>query len=287
MSDTPAQPAAAGPSGVIHDIGYQRYAGARLGRGYATWSLYVHTLRTSFGLGRRARAKVLPWLLLGVVYGIAIVVTVIETQFPAVGDVFTYLEFLNLVFTPMALFVAVIAPELVSRDLGNKLLPLYLARPIARLDYPLAKLGGLVTAVLVLLVGPQLIMYVGNVLDTRSFGETDDLLKGLAIAVIHALVMSSFGLVLASITGRRALAAGIIAGLYLLGTAVLGVLAGAGFEHIAGMFTPTTLVSGTQKWLFDTGFDPGPYGAVYALITAWLFVICAGLFLNRYRKVEA
>jgi ABC-2 type transport system permease protein len=49
------------PSGVIHDIGYQRYTGPRLGRGYAIRSLYLHSLRTAFGLGRSAKAKIFPW----------------------------------------------------------------------------------------------------------------------------------------------------------------------------------------------------------------------------------
>ena len=40
------------PAGVIHDIGYQRYTGPRLGRRYVAGSLYVHGLRTAFGLGR-------------------------------------------------------------------------------------------------------------------------------------------------------------------------------------------------------------------------------------------
>ena len=54
-------------TGVIHDIGYQRYRGPRLGRGYAARSLYLHSLRTAFGLGRSAKAKVFPWLIVGIV----------------------------------------------------------------------------------------------------------------------------------------------------------------------------------------------------------------------------
>ena len=60
MSDWPA-------TGVIHDIGYQRYTGPRLGRGYAVRSLYAHGLRTAFGLGRSAKAKIFPWSVVGIV----------------------------------------------------------------------------------------------------------------------------------------------------------------------------------------------------------------------------
>src|SRR5439155_3395446 len=50
-------------SDVIHDIGYRSYDGPRLGRGYATRSLLVHSLRGAYGLGRSGKSKVLPMLL--------------------------------------------------------------------------------------------------------------------------------------------------------------------------------------------------------------------------------
>ena len=37
------------------------------------------------------------------------------------------------------LFCAVVAPELVSRDLRGGVLPLYFSRPLTRIDYALAK----------------------------------------------------------------------------------------------------------------------------------------------------
>ena len=50
-------------TGVIHDIGYQRYSGQRLGRRHIVGALYLHGLRAAFGLGRsasdaRSRAEV-------------------------------------------------------------------------------------------------------------------------------------------------------------------------------------------------------------------------------------
>ena len=54
-------------AGVIHDIGYQRYEGPRLGRGALFGSLYVHGLRAAFGLGRPAKSKIFPWGVAGIV----------------------------------------------------------------------------------------------------------------------------------------------------------------------------------------------------------------------------
>ena len=53
-------------TGAIHDIGYRHYDGPRLGASYIRRSLFVETLRGAFGLGRSARSKVMPFLLLAV-----------------------------------------------------------------------------------------------------------------------------------------------------------------------------------------------------------------------------
>ena len=47
-------------SSAIHDIGFRHYAGPRLGRSWAFRSLAVDTFRGAFGIGRGAKAKVVP-----------------------------------------------------------------------------------------------------------------------------------------------------------------------------------------------------------------------------------
>src|SRR5215472_19362553 len=57
----PADPATATTkTGVIHDLGYRRYEGPRLGRAAIIRALIWHGFRTAFGLGRGAKAKVVP-----------------------------------------------------------------------------------------------------------------------------------------------------------------------------------------------------------------------------------
>ena len=53
-------------AGVIHDIGFRHYDGPRLGRGWIVRSLLVETFRGAFGFGRPAKAKVMPWVLIGI-----------------------------------------------------------------------------------------------------------------------------------------------------------------------------------------------------------------------------
>ena len=50
------------PEGRVFDLGYRRYDGAREGRARARQALFVNGIRTCFGLGRGAWAKMLPIL---------------------------------------------------------------------------------------------------------------------------------------------------------------------------------------------------------------------------------
>src|SRR5215472_18506636 len=47
-------------TGVIHDLGYQRYDGPRLGRRRIVAALAWHSFRSAFGFGRGPKAKILP-----------------------------------------------------------------------------------------------------------------------------------------------------------------------------------------------------------------------------------
>ena len=62
------------------------------------------------------------------------------------------------------LFCAAQAPELFGRDQRYGVLPLYFSRVLTRTDYALAKVGGLIAALLVVELAPYIILFVGRVL---------------------------------------------------------------------------------------------------------------------------
>lgn len=277
---------------VIHDIGYQRYTGVRLGRAYATRALYAHGLRTAFGLGRSAKAKIFPWLVVGIVGVVAAVVTAVRAQF---GEpVLSYTEFPEQLTVLIILFCAVAAPELVSRDLRSGVLPLYFARPLDRSDYALAKLAALATAVWLVLAGAQLMMFVGGAFSVEGMravrDEFGDFLPGVAYSAVHAVVFSAIALLVASLAGRRAVAAAVIVAVFLVTTPVVGVLYAVGGEtlrQLAFLASPMTLVGGVGDWLFESGGESGvgPYGPLYGAAAVALVIVCVTLLLARYRKV--
>ena len=89
-----------GPTGAIHDIGYRHYDGPRLGPTYIARSLFVHSLRGAFGLGRSARTKVMPMLLFAVMILPALIIAAVA--------IFTDADELPLEYTAYAVNLQII-----------------------------------------------------------------------------------------------------------------------------------------------------------------------------------
>jgi len=288
--------------GVIHNIGYRSYEGARLGRAQIVRALTSHSLRSAFGFGRGAKAKIVPVLtfvaicLPAIVSAVAVALNSGHTR-PISYDV--YLPQLRIFV--LIVFMAAQAPDLVSRDLRSHCLPLYFARPIERIDYPLAKLIAFFAAMLVMIEVPLLLLYVGTAtqLHTGSqiWHETKALIPGLLLGVAWAAVLCGLGLLFASFSGRRAYATGAVA-IFLFLTLTLATLltnigdgpkGGQVLSKLAGLISPFTVLDGVRQWLGGTtqGMvpNPGGDGVLYGLMFVVFLVVGVGGLILRYRKV--
>ena len=303
-------------TGVIHDLGYRHYEGPRLGRAAIIRALYWHSLRSAFGIGRGAKAKIVPFLMFALMCLPAIVNAIALAQHPGQPRIIDYDTYLyRLRPLVMLIFVAAQAPELVSRDLRSHVLPLYLSRPMRRLDYPLAKLAAFTAACLLVLEIPLIILYVGTIVSATGgsaiWAQTRALIPGMGIAVLWAVLLAAIGLVLASLTGRRAYATGIIA-IYLFLTWTLSTIlvniaqqGPVGPNHVplgpngvvplgarlGGLISPFTVLDGVRQWLGGT--NPGPIpppgnvGILYGVMYLALLAACLAGLAARYRKVGA
>jgi ABC-2 type transport system permease protein len=302
-------------TGVIHDIGYQRYDGPRLGRAYSVRSLYSHGLRAAFGFGRSGKSKAFPFIIVGIMTMVAIVYTVIRSQTGSVVE--SYSEYVGRLWLLIVLFSAIVAPELVSRDLRGGVLPLYFSRPLTRVDYALAKLAALVTAIFLIIAGPQTLMFIGGAFTLSRWSdiwnEFGRYTAGLATALLYAAVFGALSLLISSLAGRRAVAAALTVGVYLVSFPVYGLLIGIAFgrqdaaqghegplvltganltlAQLAGLVSPVQLLQGVAHWWFGVTVREGrpdflgPYGPLYFAIAAGLFLVCLFLLLLRYRRV--
>lgn len=293
---------AAGPGGVIHDIGYRRYDGARLGRAFIFRALYTHSLRAAFGLGRSARSKVLPFLLLGtmVLPATLIVAVLVLMNLPDLP--MPYTRYAIIMQAVIGVFVAAQAPQLFSRDLRFRTVSLYFSRPLPRADYVLAKYAAMVSSLVVLTVAPLLVLYLGTLLAKLPVGEqTKDFAAGVAGALILSCVLAGVGAVIASVTTRRGF--GVAAIITVLTLSYAGATLAADIvQHNAsttvagylGVLSPITLVDGVQTLVLgadSSNLVPPPDTAlatfVYLLVTVVVVAGSIGLLILRYRKVTA
>ncbi|MEV5198042.1 ABC transporter permease [Streptomyces sp. NPDC053720] len=288
-------------SSRIHNIGYRSYDGPRLGRGYARRSLYSQSLRGAFGLGRSAKSKVLPMLLFGVMCLVAAIIVAVAIATPSATALPTkYTAFAIYLQAVIGLFLAAQAPQSVSRDLRFKSVSLYFSRPIERVDYVVAKLAAMASALLILTGTPLLILYVGALLGKFDFADqTKGFGQGLVSVALLSVLFSALGLVMAALTPRRGFGvAAVIAVLTITYGAVSTVQAIAwqtgseGAVEWLGLFSPITLIGGVQSAFlgadsaFPGGAAPGAgVGMVYLIVVLALVAGSYAVLMRRYRRV--
>ena len=287
-------------AGVIHDIGFRHYDGPRLGRGWIVRSLLVETFRGAFGFGRPAKAKVMPWVLIGILLApplifVLIIVLTGMTELPR-----SYTQYFSDLQLIISLFIAGRAPYAVSRDLRNGVMPLYLSRPLKRDDYVFAKFGGLALAMFAILAAPETLLFIGALLAKLPVGDQIvGYAQGLAMSVILALVLTGIGLVIAAFTPRRGLGvAAIITTLVVvsaIGGILWGILTSMGNDSLGAYLSaidPYNVVNGIATSWFSVepnipamstlGFTGGLVFTSLAVAIVWGSI---AILLARYRKV--
>ena len=299
-------------AGVIHDRGYRHYDGERVGRLQIVRALCWHSFRTAFGIGRGAKAKIVPVIAFSAMCLPAIVNTIGVAKGGAQTVQYgTYMFALRVVV--MTIFVAAQAPELVSRDLRSRVLPLYFSRPLRRRDYPLAKFTAFFLACLAMIEIPLVLLYLGMIISIKSghaaWVQTQGLAGGLAVGLALAVLLAAISLALASLSGRRAYATGAVAIFYFLTWTLTLIiykiaqpLPGAGRvpvrfippvtsgQRLAGLINPFTVVDGVRQWFGGKAAGPlappGHYGAAYGVLFLVLLAASLTVFGLRYRKVQ-
>jgi ABC-2 type transport system permease protein len=195
------------------------------------------------------------------------------------------------------------APEVVCRDQRYSVLPLYLTRAMRRIDYALARLLSLVTALLIVLIVPIVALFVGDVLmkpDTLAAigDELPRALPAIPACLLIAFSMASISLAVSSFSPRRAYAAIGLLAYFLLMEAVPALVYGVG--HQAGskwvdnlfLLTPTTGLGGANNWFFGRALPslqyPSSVGSELYVVAALVsVVIFTTALLIRYRRVSA
>src|SRR5687768_8394174 len=156
-------------SGTVFDIGYQPYTGRREGRGRSRLAIFKDGFRTALGFGRGARSKVLPWFFLGVLTAIALVMAIVAGAAERLGgpgtaeraDLPSHSDFYGIASVILFVFAAVVGPELLCPDRRNRVISLYLVRPLTGSDYIMSRWGAFLVVMLGAAWLPQVILFLG------------------------------------------------------------------------------------------------------------------------------
>ena len=231
------------PRGEVYDIGYQRYDGPREGRARARKAEWINGVRTALGLGRGWTSKILPGLLLLALMIPALVFTLIASTLPVTSsEIPDHSDYYQIASIVLLIFSAIIAPELLTADRRNGVINLYFVRPMSPTDYVVGRWLAFFSITLVLVYLPQIALLTGLTLgaDIPLDHLRDNwqvVPRFLGAGFVLALFTTTIPLSVASFTTRRAYAAAIVIGIWVIaavtGNALVEELQGENIKWFA------------------------------------------------------
>ncbi len=294
--------------GTVFDIGYQHYDGPREGRNRARLSVIKDGVRTSLGLGRGALAKVLPWLFVGVLVFIAVIMALVagaadrligpeaeQLNLPSHSDYYGIASIIVFVFA------AVGAPELLCPDRRDGVINLYLVRPLTGTDYVFSRWCAFFVVMVAVVWLPQTILLLGLCMgDPQPVQYLRDnwldIPKFLAAGIALSAYTTTLALLVAAFTTRRAYASVFLVGLFVITTPFTTGLA-AEIGGTVGQWISMFNLSNIPVHVNDVIFGEVSLitsEAPAAELSAWILVSWyglwtlgpAGILWMRYRRLS-
>lgn len=224
-----------GAAAQILERGYRHYDGVRLGRAGAVRTVWAYSLQRMLGLRRSVWAKLLPAGVIFIAYVPAIVfvgVVALAGNDPTVAaNMPGYADYYSYVVLAVILFASFSAPDVVCPDRRSGMLGLYLASPLSRTDYLLAKAAAIATGLATVTIGPQLLLLVANTMQDHGRGSTPSMALRIVVAgAVVSVLLTTVTMAISSFTDRRGFAGAAII-LTFLASGIVG--AGVAESHPA------------------------------------------------------
>lgn len=285
--------------GVVYDLGYQPHEGEQLGRAGAVRALYRDGLRRVLGLRRRARAKVIPWSLLGiaVIPAIFFVGITVFTRSIGVEDVafFSHAQYFDLTGTIALLFIAAAAGELLVPDRVHGVRQVYASRPLTTGDYLVGRAVTLGVVVLGFMYFPHLVLFFGRAWTSGDgFGSyvaahAGVLWQTALASLVYFAALAPVAFLFAAYSRRLTLGAGAFIAVMAMSTPVADALVDVGFDP-AGLLALQHHPAVVKDWILgarsahlvpqQAGFDAWVSLAAIAVLA----LLTGVLVTRRYRS---
>lgn len=281
-------------SGNIYDLGYRGYDGPRYGRLTVALGLLRQTLLEAYGIGRGGRAKIAPFVLLALNTLPALLAVGISALVRQAGaadalddaNPIRHDTYWSVTSTLVMLFCAAQAPELFGRDQRYGVLPLYFSRVLTRIDYALARTGGLFLAILIITLAPQLLLSIGAILAapdpiTGLGEELPEIPRYLVVCLLGSGVFAGVSAVVASYTPRRAYSVAAIIALFIVPPIVVTIIAALSVPDVARVLllaSPSDVVDGVNGAIYGPLRIAGET-FVIATLDGWVYIVAAIAFV--------
>lgn len=240
---------------VIYDRGYRTYEGERAGPSGARKAVYKEGIRRVLGLGRKAREKIYPWMMIAIAVAMAAIVIGVhwfigdlaeslEEGVPSYGELFDLYSWIGL------LFIAFAGPWLLIPDRTRGVLSVYFSRPLTVDGYLTSKIGAFATVVGAIYMVPQLVLHLGlGLISDDGFltymGDNLDILWKVPVTTLAFIgIHGALAFLLSAFINRPGIAS----------TAFLGVLIPGRF--IAAQISEATFPG--ARWTSLLAFDHLP-----------------------------
>lgn len=282
-------------TGAIYEGGYQHYDGPRLGPSAAVRSVMKQTMQRVMGLRRPARSKVLPFLSVIIAYLPAAVFVGVVALLPKQvhRDILpNYAEYYGFITAAIVLFVVFTGPEALCPDRRSRVLSLYLAAPLTRTTYLVAKAAAIASILLLVTTGPPMLLLVGRALQGEGpngpVGFLTVFARIGASGVVMALFYTAVSMAVSSLTDRRAFAAGgtllTILGSHIVAAVFVQAFAlGDGFFLLNLNLPPLEAVF--RIYGRPGGIPDTPTALVFAAVAGWT-VLGLAVTWWRYQRLR-
>ena len=283
----------------IFDRGYRKFEGERSGVSGAIRSLAWQTTRSILGLGRKARHKIFPILVIAIAFLPAIIFVGVAALVPV--DLFSedeirpeFWELAKISGFAMVLFCAMVVPEALVRDRRDGLFSLYLSTPLTKTTYLASKVLAVMATLAIVTAGPALFFLLALTFEGVGPSGLFNWLKTAGQIFIAGLGMSgvfaAVAFAAASITDRRAFASVAVAMIFIGSPIVIGILVeGAELSRDLRVFDVVSMAFEFMPRVFgDRSSDLRFMSDTQVFLSCGLWTALSGsVVAYRYRRLRA
>lgn len=225
---------------VIYDRGYRTYDGERTGPSGARRAVYKDGIRRTLGLGRKARDKIYPWLMIAIAVAMAAIVIGVHwligdlaeslaQDVPSYGELFDLYSWIGL------LFIAFAGPWLLIPDRTRGVLSVYFSRPLTVDGYLVSKVGAFATVVGAIYLVPQIVLHLGlGLISDDGFltyvGDNLDILWKVPVTALAFVgIHGALAFLLSAVIARPGIASAAFLGVLVPGRFIAAQISEASF----------------------------------------------------------